>query len=160
MNSGNVEQIGAPLDLYDRPANLFVAGFIGSPAMNLMPCQLEEAAGGLRVRLSPELELPVPRERTGRYRPHAGKARLLFGLRPEHIIEQRPHLDPGQQPFEAKINVVEPMGMETLVYFAVNGSEVCGRVEPAAASGEGSRMKLVADLRRMHLIDDSTGSVL
>ena len=160
MNNGRIEQVGAPNDLYHAPATKFVASFIGSPAMNLMPCRLEEAAGGLRVRLSEQLELPVPAERTARYRAHAGKPSLLFGLRPEHIIEQRPHLDPGQQPFEAKINVVEPMGMETLVYFAVNGAEVCGRVEPAAAGGEGSRMKLVADLRRMHLIDDSTGRVL
>jgi multiple sugar transport system ATP-binding protein len=160
MNNGRIEQAGAPNDLYHSPATKFVAGFIGSPAMNLMPCQLEEAAGALRVRLAEGLELPVPRERTERYRRYAGKERLLFGLRPEHIIEQRPHLEPDQQPFEAKIDVVEPMGMETLVYFAVNGSEVCGRVDPGAAAGEGGRMKLVADLRRMHLIDDASGSVL
>src|SRR4029079_15250451 len=60
MNNGRIEQVGAPNDLYHAPATRFVASFIGSPAMNLMPCRLEEAAGGLRVRLSEQLELPVP----------------------------------------------------------------------------------------------------
>ena len=160
MNAGRIEQVGAPNDLYHSPATKFVAGFIGSPAMNLMPCQLEEAAGGLRVRLSRQHRLPVPADRTARYQRHAGKPSLLFGLRPEHIIEQRPISSRGQQPFEATLEVVEPMGNETLVYFPVNGAEVCGRVEPAAARGRAQRMKLVADLRRMHLIDDATGSVL
>jgi multiple sugar transport system ATP-binding protein len=160
MNGGLIEQVGAPNDLYHSPATKFVAGFIGSPAMNVMPCRLIEAAGALRVRLAEGYEFPVPASHTARYRAHAGKDNLLFGLRPEHIIEQRPHLEPDQQPFSAKINVVEPMGMETLVYFGVNGSEVCGRVDPGAVSSEGGSMKLVADLRRMHLIDDSTGRVL
>jgi multiple sugar transport system ATP-binding protein len=160
MNNGRIEQAGTPKDLYHSPATKFVAGFIGSPAMNLVSCRLVEAAGALRVRLADGLEFAVPADRSERYRPHAGKERLLFGLRPEHIIEQRPHLEAGQQPFEVRIDVVEPMGMETLVYFAVNGAEVCGRVDPGAARGEGERMKLVADLRRMHLIDDESGIVL
>src|SRR5262249_36591665 len=123
MNGGLIEQVGAPNDLYHTPATKFVASFIGSPAMNFLPCQLEEAAGALRVILSDQLSLPVPEGRTRRYKPHVGKARLLFGLRPENIIEQRPHLDPGQHPFEVKLEVVEPMGLGTLDYFLVGGIE-------------------------------------
>ena len=95
-----------------------------------------------------------------RYRSHAGKDNLLFGLRPEHIIEQRPHLEPNQHPFEVKLDVIEPMGMETLVYFLVEGNEVCARVNPGAVPPAGGRMKLVADLRKMHLVDDASGNVL
>jgi len=160
MNGGLIEQVGAPNDLYHSPATKFVAGFIGSPAMNFLPCRLEEAAGGLRVRLTETLGFPVPQERSARYRPHLGKARLLFGLRPEHIIEQRAHLEPGQHPFEVELEVTEPMGMETLVYFMLDGTEVCGRVNPNAGARDGGRMKLVADLSNMHLIDDESGKVL
>jgi multiple sugar transport system ATP-binding protein len=159
MNNGRIEQVGTPNDLYHGPATKFVAGFIGSPAMNLLPCRLEEAAGGLRVTLGGKLAFPVPQERAPRYRAHLGKERLLFGLRPEHVIEQRPHLEPHQHAFEVDVEVVEPMGMETLVYFLVEGVEVCARVNPGAVNG-GRRMKLVADLSKMHLIDDASGAVL
>jgi len=160
MNAGHIEQVGSPHELYHRPATKFVAAFIGSPAMNMIPCGIEEGAGGLRMRLSPELSFPLPQERVERYRPHAGKAKLVCGLRPEHIIEQRPHLEPGQQPFEAKPVVVEPMGSESLVFFGLNGAEVCARVNPDCGARVDAPLKLVADLRHVHLLDDQTGRVL
>jgi multiple sugar transport system ATP-binding protein len=159
MNFGLIEQVGTPNDLYHFPATKFVAGFIGSPAMNFIACRLEEAGGGLSVRLSETLRFPVPANRTARYLPHV-KDRLLFGLRPEHIIEQRPHSEPDQHPFEVTLEVTEPMGMETLVHFLIEGTEVCGRVNPNSGAMDGRPMKLVADLANMHLIDESTGRVL
>ncbi len=160
MNDGRIEQVGTPNDLYHSPATKFVASFIGSPAMNFVPCALEEAAGALRVRLGGDLAFPVPQDRTQRYRSHVGKAGLLFGLRPEHVMEQRPHLEPNQHPFEVELDVTEPMGMETMVFFMINGAEVCGRVNPNAGAQAGARMKLVADLANMHLIDEASGQVL
>jgi multiple sugar transport system ATP-binding protein len=160
MNHGVIEQVGTPNDLYHSPATKFVAGFIGSPAMNFIPCQLEQAAGALRIRLSDTLSFPVPAERTARYASHAGKAGLVLGLRPEHIAETRPHTEPNQHDFDMKIDVDEPMGMETLVYFTIAGSDICGRVSPNAGATAGQVMKLRADLSNMHLIDDSTGKVL
>jgi multiple sugar transport system ATP-binding protein len=159
MNQGRIDQIGAPNELYHHPRTKFVAGFIGSPAMNFIPCRLEENAGALSARLSDTLALRIPEERTARYRPHAGKP-LILGLRPEHIIETRGAAGPGQQEFSAVLDVVEPMGMETMVYFMVEGTEVCGRVEPAAAGEPGQSMRLVADLRHMHLIDPQTELVI
>ena len=160
MNGGIIEQVGSPNDLYHSPATKFVAGFIGSPAMNFISCQLEQAAGALRVRLNDTLSFPVPADRTARYTSHVGKANLMLGLRPEHITETRPHAEPNQHDFDMLIDVVEPMGMETLVYFTVNGREVCGRVNPNAGAEAARSMKLRADLSNMHLIDDSTGKVL
>jgi multiple sugar transport system ATP-binding protein len=160
MHAGLIEQVGTPHDLYHTPATKFVAGFIGSPAMNLVPCGLEEAGSGLLVRFTQNIAFPVPDTRTARYRPHLGNAALLFGLRPEHILEQRPHMEPNQHAFEVTLEVTEPMGMDTLVYFTVNGVEVCGRVSPNAGARAGARMSLVADLGNMHLIDDATGKVL
>jgi len=160
MNAGSIEQVGAPNDLYHAPATRFVAGFIGSPAMNFLPCALEETAGALRVRLGAEISFGVPEERIQRYRPYVGRAALVFGLRPEHILERRAHLERQQQVFEVPLDVTEPMGMETLVHFLVDGVEVCGRVSPNAGAQGGQRMQLVADLDHMHLIDDTSGKVL
>ncbi|MGP1677558.1 MAG: ABC transporter ATP-binding protein, partial [Burkholderiales bacterium] len=160
MNGGLIEQVGTPNDLYHFPATKFVAGFIGSPAMNFVPCSIEEAAGALRIRLSQDIAFPVPQDRTQRYRAHVGKGRLLFGLRPEHVMEQRPHLEPNQHVFEVELDVTEPMGMETMVFFQIEGTELCGRVNPDAGAQSGKRMKLVADIGKMHLIDDASGRVL
>ena len=86
---------------------------------------------------------------------------LLFGLRPEHILERAARTwSRTSDVFEVALEVTEPMGMETLVYFQVNGVEVCGRVNPNAGAQAGQRMQLVADLDHMHLIDDASGKVL
>ena len=89
MNGGIIEQVGTPHDLYHRPRTRFVAGFIGSPAMNFMPCRLEQNGAGLMVRLSDQLALPVPADRAERYRAERQGKPLTFGLRPEHITEPR-----------------------------------------------------------------------
>jgi multiple sugar transport system ATP-binding protein len=160
MNNGIIEQVGAPNELYHNPRTRFVAGFIGSPAMNFIPCRMEGANGSLSVRLGDNLALPVPAARAERYKGHVQNGKLLLGLRPEHITEAGQHLEPGEVPFEAKLDVTEPMGMETLVYFGLNGTQVCGRVNPNAGAREGAPLKLAANLNNMHLIDDATGRVI
>jgi multiple sugar transport system ATP-binding protein len=159
MNAGRIEQIGTPYEVYHTPQTRFVAGFIGSPAMNFLRCQLAGNGSGLTVRLSDKLSFPIPADRAARYAPYAGRE-LVFGLRPEDIIETRADLPPGRVPFDVLLDVVEPMGMETMVYFTVDGVEVCGRVNPAAAKNAGETMPLVADLNHMHLIDPRTDLVL
>jgi multiple sugar transport system ATP-binding protein len=159
MNSGRIEQIGSPYEVYHHPKTRFVAGFIGSPAMNFIPCRLVEKNGGLAVQLSDRLSLPVPESRVARYRPHTGHE-LIFGIRPEHLIEKRSDLPPGNVAFDVQLDVVEPMGMETMVYFIIDGTEICGRVNPAAAGKAGETMPLVADMNQMHLIDPRTDQVL
>ncbi len=157
MNSGIIEQIATPQELYHNPKTRFVAGFIGSPAMNFLRCRLEGNGAGLRVRISETVSLPVPASRTARYAALAGKE-LLLGLRPEHITEPR-RSDAGRE-FAATLDVVEPMGMETMVFFRIDGQEVCGRVEPNSAAGPGEIMRLYANMDNMHLIDPQSGAVL
>jgi multiple sugar transport system ATP-binding protein len=159
MNAGRIDQIGTPYEVYHDPKTRFVAGFIGSPTMNILPCRLVQNGSGLTVRLCDWLSFPVPASREGRYRPHIG-SELLFGLRPEHITEPRGDAQPGMVPFSARLDVVEPMGMETMVYFIIDGVEICGRVEPSAAGNVGEPMPLVADLNKMHLIDPGTEEVI
>ena len=159
MNGGRIEQIGRPHELYHRPKTRFVAGFIGSPAMNFMPARLQRNGDGLLLRLAPELAFPVPPPHTARYLPSVGKD-LVFGLRPEHITEPRGEGRDPRCEFSMTLDVTEPMGMETMVFFTVNGTEVCARVEPSAAAGPGQPMRLYANLNHMHLIDPATELVL
>ena len=159
MNGGSIEQIATPQDLYHHPKTRFVAGFIGSPAMNFMRCRLEGNGAGLRVRISDTISLPVPASLSGRLQSLVGKE-LTFGLRPEHITEPRRNDRDANCEFAAMLDVVEPMGMETMVYFTVDGQEICGRVDPGSAKGPGESMGLYADMDRMHLIDPQTGLVL
>jgi len=159
MNRGKIEQIGAPNLLYHSPATRFVAGFIGSPAMNFLPCRLEPNGSGLMLRLGEGLALPVPASHAARYEAASGKE-LLFGLRPEHITEPRGDARDPRCEFSVNLDVVEPMGMETMVFFGVNGTEICARVNPNAAKAPGQPMRLYANLNHMHLIDPATDLVL
>ncbi|MBL8697567.1 MAG: sn-glycerol-3-phosphate ABC transporter ATP-binding protein UgpC [Alphaproteobacteria bacterium] len=159
MNNGIIEQVGAPTELYATPRTRFVAGFIGSPAMNFLPCRLEQAAGALRAVVGGGLSFPVPAARSQRYAGAIGKS-LQLGLRPEHITEAAGLSEPSLHRFEIELDVTEPMGMETLVYFTVDGIQVCGRTDPAAGAQAGRPMALAADLRHMHLIDAESGLVL
>jgi multiple sugar transport system ATP-binding protein len=159
MNRGKIEQIGAPNFLYHSPATRFVAGFIGSPSMNFIPVRLEQAGDGLTVRLSDTVAFAVPAERLTRYRPHAGKD-LTFGIRPEHVTEAKANGSKNLALFDAGIEVVEPMGNETMVFFSIGTAEVCARIDPNAGAKVGSAMKLAAHLDHMHLIENSSGRVL
>src|SRR5688572_25721632 len=126
MNKGKIEQIGAPNFLYHSPATRFVAGFIGSPAMNFIPCRLEQAGEGLDVRVPDTISFAVPAERVARYKASAGKE-LTFGIRPEHLTEAKTNGSRNLAAFDASVEVVEPMGNETMVFITISGTEVCCR---------------------------------
>jgi multiple sugar transport system ATP-binding protein len=160
MNKGRIEQIGTPNELYHKPATRFVAGFIGSPAMNFIPCRLEDAGGTLQVRLTDRIAFALPPARAARYNPLPRTDKLLLGIRPEHLTESHAHLGPGVETFDTVLDVTEPMGMETLVYFGLEGTPVCGRVDPNAGATDGAPMRLAMDLNNMHLLNDETGAVL
>jgi multiple sugar transport system ATP-binding protein len=116
MNGGRVEQQGAPLELYDNPANLFVAGFIGSPAMNFMPGRLERNGAGFEVALGDGVTMRAPDV--------AGLAdgrEITLGVRPEHLAVR-----PDGVP--AEVMVVEPTGMDTQIYCKVAGHEIAAVV--------------------------------
>jgi multiple sugar transport system ATP-binding protein len=159
MNDGRIEQVGTPHELYHSPRTRFVAGFIGSPAMNFLPCKVERNGAGLVLNLAEGLSFPMPAELSARYGKAVGK-QMIFGLRPEHITEPRGGAPGEKSEFTAKLDVVEPMGMETMVFFRVEGTEVCGRVEPTSAAGPGQPMRLRANLNHMHLIDPATNLAL
>ena len=159
MNEGVIEQVGTPNEMYSSPKTHFVASFIGSPSMNFMNCQLAKTAGGLAVRLSDDVSLPVPEDRTARYEPYADKE-MTFGIRPEHVTEKRPHANGTLQNIDANVNVLEPMGVDTMVFFNLGPSEICARAEPSSVSDVGQSMGFTVNMDKMHLIDPSTGAVV
>jgi multiple sugar transport system ATP-binding protein len=159
MNHGVIEQVGPPQELYHRPATRFVAGFIGSPAMNFIPARVENGSGALRLNLPNGIVLPVPEDRTARYSAATGKE-VLFGIRPEHLTEPKNLDRQNIAVFELTPEVIEPMGMETLVHLWLQGSEICSRIDPTTAAEPGRPMQVAADLNHMHLIDPQSGRVL
>ncbi|MBP1724464.1 MAG: sugar transporter ATP-binding protein [Deltaproteobacteria bacterium] len=160
MNAGKIEQIGTPQDMYERPQSRFVAGFIGSPSMNFIPCRVTESAGRLAVQAEGGPALPIPLSRTDRYRGYAGKE-MVLGMRPEHCVEYRPHdEDSGMAEFHARVEVVEPLGMDTMIHFRFGPRQISSLVDPYAAKDAGETMHFMMDMRKMHLIDPKTDKVV
>jgi multiple sugar transport system ATP-binding protein len=158
MNHGVIEQVGAPQELYHHPATRFVAGFIGSPAMNFLPVQIIDD-GGLKVQLADGHKMAIPAARVDRYGPFKGK-KMTLGIRPEHMTEIHDVEKPGVQRMNANVDVIEPMGMETLVHHFVDGVAVCSRIDPNVKTGPGEVLPLAIDMNNMHLIEDASNKVV
>ena len=159
MNHGVIEQVGPPQELYHNPASRFVAGFIGSPAMNFLPCRVTNGGGALAVTLADGTALPVPPQRIDRYAAYRDRE-MLMGLRPEHLTDVSNVGKPGCATLTAPVDVVEPMGMETLIHFFVGGEHVCARIDPAVHAQPGENLPLTANMNHMHLMDPASGRVV
>jgi len=144
MHAGRVEQIGSPLEVYDHPANQFVAGFIGSPAMNFLPGTIEE--GGFRV--DGGSLWPLPRGTSGVGRP------AVYGVRPEHL-----QLANGVG-VPLTVQVIEPTGSETQVYGKLGALPVLGAFRERVAAQPGDPLTVTADPALVHLFDRDTGARL
>ena len=160
MNGGRIEQIGTPQEMYEQPQSRFVAGFIGSPSMNFIPCRLIEISGRFGVAIAGGPTLAVPPARTERYRPHLDRE-MILGIRPEHCIEFRPHEENSHWvDFQARVEVVEPLGMDTMVHFKFAGKSICSLVDPYAVKNAGETIRFMIDMKKMHLIDPKTDKVV
>jgi multiple sugar transport system ATP-binding protein len=146
MRDGIVEQVGKPLEVYDRPANQFVAGFIGSPAMNLIKGVVE--AGG--VRFSDGALAPLPAGSTA----SVGQS-VVYGIRPEHF---KPTLSGGI--VSSKVTVLEPTGPELLIFCPVGGREICATTTERLPLKPGDTITLTPMQDRAHLFDAESGKVL
>jgi multiple sugar transport system ATP-binding protein len=160
MSAGELQQIDTPQNLYDHPANVFVAGFIGSPSMNFFEnSRLVEEDGKLYV-LTPSYKIPVPEKRYQRYRDHVGQE-VIFGIRPESIHDSH-YTPPSIQPayVEANVDVVEQMGNEKILYLEEGGKTFIARVDPRTDVHVGQRIQVVMDVLNMHLFDVKTQKAL
>jgi len=148
MNSGVAEQIGTPIEVYERPATVFVAGFIGSPAMNFMPA--ETTSDGRAVKLANGEALPLAQAAP------AGKA-ITLGVRPEHLT-----LSDGQAPdlFHLGVEVTEKLGADTLVHGRIGGDLLTARLPGTSSVANGDRLALGTTPDRLHLFDRESGKRL
>jgi multiple sugar transport system ATP-binding protein len=150
MRDGLVEQRGQPLDLYDHPANLFVAGFIGSPAMNFLPGRIRREARGARIEMAGGMSVPLPRDAAG----EEGQ-QVVLGTRPEHLS-----LAPDGQGLAASVVVVEPTGADTQVFAKIGESEVTAVFRERHEFRAGDAIRLMPDHDRTHLFDAQSGKSL
>ena len=148
MRDGRIEQTGSPLELYDHPANLFVAGFIGSPAMNFLPATLRRDAGVARVELGDGTRLAAPAGAGG-----ADGQAVIMGMRPEHLIL-------AETGIPSQVVVVEPTGADTFVACRHEGADFSVVFRERHDFAPGTTIHLQPDLLRAHLFDAKTGQRL
>jgi multiple sugar transport system ATP-binding protein len=144
MHDGVVEQIGAPLELYDTPKNLFVAGFIGSPAMNFLSGKIVQDSGPW-FEMASGRRLPVPPDTAAR----EGQA-VTYGVRPEHL-----HADGSGT--EAEVVVVEPTGAEVQIFAHLDGQNITAVLRERLLLKPGEMVRLAPDPKLVHLFDASSG---
>lgn len=155
LDAGVLQQIDSPQNLYDFPDNLFVAGFIGSPAMNFFPATLRQSDGKLIIDAD-EFNLEIPADRTKVYDGYVGK-QIIFGIRPEDIINPE-FAPPGitAQPVDTQVDITELMGNEIFLFLKIGKYEFVARVDPRTRATIGEQMQLIFNMDNIHIFDRET----
>ncbi len=144
MKDGVLQQVAPPREIYDNPANMYVAGFIGSPTMNFIPVTVQ----GTAAKASGfDIELPTP----------PGVEKGVLGIRPEALTE---HPRDGHSGLDLKVEVTEVLGADQFIYGTVGGDAITARVDPNLKVTPGDRIRLGVDMRRLHLFDGPTGKAI
>jgi multiple sugar transport system ATP-binding protein len=157
LRDGRIEQAGTPLELYDRPATHFVAGFLGSPQMNFAPATLRNAAGRLKLQLEGGLTLPVPQAITL----GAKQREIILGLRPQHITRAAgTAVRSGHARLSAVIELVQPTGSRVFITFPLGQASAMAELDPHDVPHPAETIELDLDMNRAVLIDPQTERVI
>jgi len=157
MKDGFVQQVGEPLELYNAPANRFVAGFIGSPAMNFANVKVSEANGALWAA-NEGMRIKVPAEIAARLKSYAGKECVL-GVRPEDLRIAN-SADPPDLNIDAVVEVIEQLGPEILLDMAVGSTTMVAAVEPTVRAKVRDRLRLAVNPERLHFFDSASEAAI
>jgi multiple sugar transport system ATP-binding protein len=158
MDRGLIMQIGSPLEVYNNPKNLFVAGFIGSPAMNFFNIRVAEENGSLFV-VGEKFKLAVPKSLQGRYLKVKNQEAIL-GIRPEYVFDKAIRGPfPGGEPLKAMVEVVEPVGSQVILLASSGTDQITAAVDPQTTAKPHFPMEFLVDMNRMHLFNKSTKEV-
>jgi multiple sugar transport system ATP-binding protein len=152
MKDGKLQQLGSPLEVYERPANIFVAQFIGTPPMNFFSATLEDGGGAL---VNGAFKLPVPESLRTATAGRGGR-KLQVGLRPDHLLVEGQATRGPTAPLEVRVELVEPLGNEIIVHGRVGEASLVFRLPPQQAPEPGSPMKVSVELDALHLFDSET----
>jgi len=160
MKDGVIQQVGTPNEIYNHPANMFVADFMGSPSMNLIPAQATTSGKGTQIAIArangPELVLNFDREIKGLNGNE--KKEVILGLRPENITDPLSIVAQSGQLAECQIDVVEPAGSDTFVVTNLGGKQVTARLRADAEVLPGEKASLAFDLTKASVFEPGTGA--
>ncbi|HUL08067.1 MAG TPA: sn-glycerol-3-phosphate ABC transporter ATP-binding protein UgpC [Candidatus Acidoferrum sp.] len=160
LKDGQIEQQGAPLDLFERPATRFVAGFLGSPKMNFVPATVVDLAGAIGLQLNDGKGLTLPASVRSRCAAALGRP-VVLGVRPEHMARARDGAEaPGHARLATTVELIQPTGSRTYITFALGGTSVMAEVEPHDVHRPGDPIAIDLDLNRAVLIDPDTNRVI
>ena len=160
MKDGYIQQVGEPKDIYDNPANVFVAGFIGTPPMNFITGACDE--NGVFTTIDNTCKLVLPEEQLNSVLNNelVGK-KIIVGIRPEHIYDDEDHMQKlADNVLEVDVDVSELLGASTNIYITVGGSNVCAVVPPRNDIRIGDKVKLAFDMSKAHVFDAETEKCL
>lgn len=161
MKDGLIQQVGSPLEIYDYPVNMFVAGFIGTPPMNFINVVLKREGedyivdgGNFKLTIDPERARQF--ENIGAF----VDKEVVLGIRPEDVRDGK--VEPGEEnsTMVADVDVTEPMGAETIVYFSKGEHQFIARVDPHTDAADGNEYPVVFDMKKIHLFDRETEQVI
>ena len=155
MRDGRIEQSGAPMEIYSHPANVFVASFVGAPAMNLMHGEIDGDEGLPVFRTPSGGRWPLPRDVAAQ----RGQS-VIYGIRPEDLSLADESPGAASQSAEAVISLLEPTGPELHIYAEATGTPICGIIREQLDAGPGSAIRLRPRLDRVHLFDPGSGGAL
>jgi len=161
MKDGFIQQVGAPLEIYDNPRNVFVAGFIGSPPMNFIPMVLKKEGDdfwveneAMRLKIHPDRARQI--KNLGAY----NNKEVIFGIRPEDIHDGKLEAGSEGDSFVATVDVTEPMGAEVVVYFSKGESQFIGRLDPHSEATDGEEHPVYFNMKKIHIFDKETEAVV
>jgi multiple sugar transport system ATP-binding protein len=159
MHEGRIMQEGTPLEVYDNPRSVFVAGFIGSPSMNFLETTVLEDSGQLYVD-GGSFRLAIPKDLQGRYRGRVNDE-VFFGIRPEHVNDRAFAANfPGMDKLKAMVDVIEPMGSEVILIVTAGEHQLTAKVDPHTKASRHQHIELSVDMNNMHLFDKEMGEVI
>ncbi len=157
MKDGVVQQVDTPQNLYNNPGNLFVAGFIGSPQMNMLDAKVKVQGSDVYLQIDENTSVKLPAEKAKKVIDggYADKT-VIMGIRPENITDDEEVVAKSAATIDAKIEVYELLGAEVYLYFTVNGSNMTARVNPRTAARTGDVVKFALDVDKIHVFDKET----
>jgi len=159
LRDGLIEQAGAPLDLFERPATRYVAGFLGSPAMNFIDVRLIASDGAMALRLGDGKTLALPQRRTASLAERIDHP-VVLGVRPEHISRAAASERAGLARYTAIVDLLQPTGSRTYATFSLGGTRAVAELQAHDVSAVNEQIELSVDMNRAVLIDPATNRVL
>jgi multiple sugar transport system ATP-binding protein len=167
MKDGFIQQVDTPQNLYEKPCNSFVAGFMGSPQMNFIDAKLASQAGNLSIDFCFEngknkysVKIPEGKVKDDNLKSYVGKD-VILGIRPENLHDDEMFISLAKDGvIDVNVEVTELMGAETYLYLNLNGQQLTARVDPRSTAKQGDIVKIALDVNKIHLFDKETEKVI